>query len=170
MQNHKLYKFNTGEHKTCSRVLDDRMTESIPPASAISEWALKETGQAMLNGDFDAFCACFHLPHTVATFEGERTIETREAFADTFMKVHRHYRQLGVTELVRHCINAEYKDEDTVEATHEARVINGRELLQEPFPGFTILRRIDGKWGIVHSAYAIADSPRLNRAIMDPNT
>lgn len=136
------------------------MTTSAAFTSArdVSEYLLARTGQAYATGDFDLFAACFVLPQWMETFEGRRLIATTEDLRQLFDGVRAHFDRLGVTDLVRHCIAAEFRDPDTVEATHESRLLAGNRLVQQPYPCFSVLKRTDAGWQVAGGQYAIPDA------------
>jgi hypothetical protein len=135
-------------------------------AVEISEELLEITGAAMLASDFDTFVQYFILPHYVETFEGHVLIATKEEFKLIFDAVRMHYRLKGVTEIVRRCVSAEFKDDKTILATHETRLLNGAQLAQKPFPAFSILHLDGARWKIKSCVYAIEDAPEHNKALM----
>lgn len=135
-------------------------------AHRISNDLLVRSGLAIMEGDFDAFAHCFHLPHEIETFAGSNLIETRDGLREVFRLVRHRYVALSVTELARFIISAEYTDETTIKSAHESRLMNGKHLVQEPFPCFSVIRRIDGIWRVANSSYAIADCRELQNALM----
>lgn len=134
----------------------------------ISQRLLEITGAFMMAGDFERFADNFDLPQHMETFEGQRLVTTREEFRVIFDAVRTYYQVNGVTHLVRHCISAEFKSEDCISATHETRVLNGVRLVQKPFPAYSTLLRIDGRWKVKSCIYAIEDAPDHNRALIKP--
>lgn len=138
------------------------MTE-FASAKDVSEHLLERTGAALMSGDFAAFSACFRLPQTVQSFDGQRVLENEADLQSVFDGVRAHYAERGVTVLHRTCVAAEFKDADTVHATHDTMVIARTQLAQQPFPVFSILRRCDGLWKITHSEYAIVGAPGHSR-------
>ena len=147
------------------RSLGVRMLNRQDP-KAVSESLLEKTGAAYKSGDAESVVQCFLLPQEMGTFEGRRLMETPEQLRDTFEAVRLYHRRLGVTQMVRHCLVAEYKDADTIEATHESRLLSGQRLVQRPYPAFSVLKRIGGVWKIASSQYAITDAPFLSDALM----
>ena len=137
----------------------------LKTAADVSNYLLDITGRAMMSGDFETFRSCFHLPQKLETFDGTRERRTPDELRQTFEPVRIHYRRQGVTQLVRDCVSAEFKGDDEVHATHQAFLLAGTELRQQPFPGFSILKRVDGDWKITFSQYAITDTPDHNRAL-----
>lgn len=135
-------------------------------ARDICERQIQATARAMLDNDFEEFAKWFALPWEFETFDASRRIETCEQFRDCFDRVHRHYRRLGATRLERRCIAADFQDHETMHSTHETRVLRGTELLLEPYPTFEVSRRVDGRWQIVKSSYAVVDQPAFVEALM----
>ena len=119
----------------------------------------------METGNFDQLAACFALPQEIDTFEGRRLVTTREELKETFESVRRHYQSLGATSVVRHIVQAEFEDPDTLVATHETRVLNNDQLVQTPFPVLSVAKRMEDGWKITMSQYAIVDSPAHNAAL-----
>lgn len=136
-------------------------------AKEIAEDLLERTGKCLSTGDFDGFAECFLLPHTIETFEGRRRIETESELRQLFDRSRDYFSQNGVTELYRHCLEAQYKDDDTIEATHETRVIARGVLIQPPYPVFSIVRRIDGDWKIGDGMFAISQADSHSAALID---
>ncbi len=142
------------------------MADEFTSAKDVSEYLLDRTGTALMTGDFDLFAACFSLPQQMETFEGRRRIETRDELKTVFDGVRSYFRQRNVTQLARHCIEATYRDPDTIVTTHMSRVVSGTSLVQKPYPVMSLLcRGDDGIWKVSDSMYAIEDEPRHARAL-----
>ncbi|MEL7211591.1 MAG: hypothetical protein AAGK92_02945 [Pseudomonadota bacterium] len=131
----------------------------------ISNDLLERTGAAMLSGDFDAFADCFELPQEMDTFHGRNLVETREDLRAIFDAVRQYYRSMGVTGMARHCVEAAYVDPDTVQATHQSRLLAGAELVLTPYPALSVLKQRGGVWRVASCQYAISDAPDLNDAL-----
>jgi len=140
--------------------------DDFKSAKDVSEYLLKVTGDAMMAGDFDRFAQHFHLPQTVTTFDSQSLLQTRQDVRQIFDNVRAHYRKIGVRELVRYCVAAEFKGPDKIEATHISHLMNGTRQLAEPSAGFSLLHRIEGRWMVKGSQYAIADSIGHGRALI----
>lgn len=106
------------------------------------------------------------LPQFFETFEGKVYCDTTAHLDAIFYSVVDHMRKQNVTDLVRHCIAAEYRSPDIIEATHEARLLSGARVIQPAYPVFSILNRIGGLWKISYSMYAITDAPAHSRALI----
>ena len=142
------------------------MTQTFETAREVSEYLLDRTGRALLDRDVDAFLECFIVPHEIETFEGRRLIKTREDLRRVTLAVLSHYDSIGLTDLVRHCVEASFQDEKTVLATHETRLVSGSYLLREPFPALSVLRLTEDGWKIASCSYAIKDHKDHNAALM----
>ncbi|QFT59139.1 hypothetical protein FIU94_09910 [Sulfitobacter sp. THAF37] len=147
----------------------------MPPefenAIDVSEYLLQRSGPALMRGDFDTFASCFILPQNIETFEGRCFVNDRETLHKIFCAVRENYRQRGVTQVVRHCLEAEFKSKNRVEALHEARVYRGDELLQPPYQTFSWLERRDGEdWKVAYSLYAIIQADDHVDALLSATT
>ena len=141
-------------------------------ASEISEMLLGETAAALLSADFDAFARCIALPHFIATTECNTTLETLEDLHFVFLGVIGDYDRKQVTELVRSCEVAAFRTETHIEATHTTHMMSGDQRVMDPFPSFSVLKHIDGRWKIASSQYAVDNQTTvghaLDRAIRTP--
>lgn len=135
-------------------------------ARDISNALLSRSGQALKSGDFEQFASCFAFPHEIETFAGSNLLETEEDLHQLFNAVRHKHVAMSVTDMVRHCISAEFHDDETVKATHETRLMNGRFLVQDPYPCFSVIRFLDGAWRVASSCYAIPDAHALQDAFM----
>lgn len=122
---------------------------------AVSEYLLARTGEAYMSGDFDSFAACFALPQGIETFKGRNLIANPEELLAFFNAMRAQFCRLGVTDLVRRCVAAAFRDPDTIEATHETRLISGALLVQPCYPCFSVLKRTPRGWLIAGGQYAI---------------
>lgn len=143
------------------------MQVKAPSAKSVSERLLQITGDALKTGDFASFAACFSLPHTVDTFEGRREVKTVGDIREIYECTRRYFDAHNITDLVRTCVEAEFRDLDTIASTHISRVLSGNKLVQDPYPVFTILVRTDAGWQISDSQYAIQKSAGHLRALTE---
>ncbi|WP_108829287.1 hypothetical protein [Ascidiaceihabitans donghaensis] len=130
-----------------------------PSAKVIAEGLLDRSGSALVSGDFDAFLPCFALPHELATFEGSRKLETPADVEAAFIGVRDHYEKTGVSEMIRTCVAAEFVTPEHIQSTHVTHLLHKDHMIQPPFPVFSDLVVIDGKWRILRSNYAVTDAP-----------
>ena len=134
----------------------------------IAESLLDRTGKAMDRGDFDEFADCFVYPREIETFTGKRLLANREDAREVFENVRLHYRSKGVTQVVRHCVDAAFEDEATIASTHETRLLRDNLLVQDPFVVLSTLIRTARGWKIGSTKYAIRDAPAHNTALSGP--
>lgn len=140
----------------------DRCTAT---AKDVSERLLERTGTALMTGNFEKFADCFLLPQEMETFDGRRKVQTRDDLLEVFRGVTTHLRRKNVTEFVRHCIEARFRDDDTIVTTHMSRLLSGHTLAQTPYPVMCVLRRVDGEWKVSDGMYAVEDEPYLSKAL-----
>ncbi len=145
------------------------MPEPEKTAREIAEDLLARSGQGLITGDFKLFCDCFAFPNAMETFGGRRVIETMEEMETVFNDVRAYYHKTGMTEMVRHIVDAEYRNHSTIVSTHQARVVAESGLVQQPYDVLSVIELIEGAWRIRHSEYAIVDSEDHNTALIGPN-
>lgn len=126
-------------------------------AKAVHERLLEATRQAYLADDEDAFIACFLLPQTIVTQDGQRQMETRDDLRDIYRHTRSRFLALGVTDLIRVAIAAEYVAPDRIRTTHVSYVLQGRKLVTPPYPNTGELVRLPEGWRISSSEYGSTD-------------
>ena len=139
---------------------------SRPTAKSIAEHLLDQTGWGLLNDDFKTFVKCFLLPQTVETFDGKRYLQNKNDVRVIFDGVRAHHEKMGVTDMVRHVVTADYRDMTTISSIHQSRIVQGPTLIQKPYNVFSVLKFVDGNWRIAQSQYAVDDSPSLCHALV----
>ena len=142
------------------------MAHTSKDAEAISDAVVRRISDALLKNDFPLFETCVFLPYTVETFAGETVISNQEEMRAQFHAISDFYRETGVTDIVRSCVEAKFRDEITIVATHETRRLRGNELVRKPFPSMSILECRDGEWRTAKVQMAITDSEAHNNAIL----
>lgn len=135
-------------------------------ALAIAQGVIDRTGLGLMTGDFEVFAPCFCLPQDIETFDGRRHLETLADLRSVFDAVRAFHRKMGVTEMVRHCVTAEYRDPTTISCIHQTRLVRGSLLLQKPYHVFSVLSFENDVWRSALSQYAVDDSPSLCRALV----
>ncbi len=140
----------------------------LKTAKDISEHLLKVTADALMQQDFDSFAAVFGLPQTMTTEQREIRLVTRDDLKTTFDQMCAYFQSLGVTELRRVCEAAEFHGPDRVEATHISYVIGDGKDLTPPYPVYSVLERLQGRWKITSSDYALSDDKPQAQAL-DPH-
>ncbi len=128
----------------------------------VAEELLQRTGEALDSGDFELFCSAFAFPNIIETFDGRRVIETKETLRDVFERTREELEHASVTDVIRHCVEVKFLDEDTIYSTHETRLMQENVLIQDPFPVFSVIRRTPEGWKGVYSSYALPDVSSFN--------
>lgn len=141
------------------------MDPDFANATEVADLAHEVTRQSYLARDFEAFARRFHLPHTVGTFEGTRTIRTREDLREMFDSVVATLEANNVVDLHRLTISARFIDADTVQTTFSSRHMLRGDRLGEQLIGHGLLRRIDGVWRVSDHEYAAEGDAYLARAL-----
>ena len=142
------------------------MIQPFKNAREVSEHLLERTGHALLSHDIDSLIACFCIPTEIQTFEGRRLIKTTDELRKVFLAVTKHYATTGVTDMVRHCVEASFTDPHTVVAMHETRLITGNIITRNPFPALSVLKFNGQLWQIASSSYAIEEDQRDHNAAL----
>jgi ketosteroid isomerase-like protein len=124
-------------------------------ASDIVEAILEVTGGALMSGDFDTLAAVFHVPQTIATMAGPIHMETADDLRRAFDGTHQYFKDLGVTEIIRECVAAKYTSPTRIECTHVTELVKNGERLNDPYPVFSVLEKVDGGWKVTRGEYAL---------------
>lgn len=138
---------------------------NFPSARDLAEQLLEESRQGLMEGRFDLFSDGIALPLRIETFEGQREVRTTGELRQVFDAIRHLLMQLGVTDLVRRCVEAEFAGPDMMRTTYETRLLHGNNLIQDPFPVYAVARHVDGRWKVVSSSYAVTDQPAIVRVL-----
>lgn len=145
------------------------MRETAEDAVAIAAELLEITGAALHSGDSDAFADCFHLPNTLATMDGLCLLETVEDVRNAFRKARAHYAEIGLARLDRRIVAALFDGADQVRNCFVTRFLdgNGHEL-RPSVASLGRAARIDGRWLITGTQYAVHKDSDQGRALLEP--
>jgi len=135
-------------------------------AREIAEHLLEQTGEALMTGNFEQFQDCFELPQDMDTFAGRQHLKTVDDLRAVFDHVRGHFHSIGMTSLNRRCLEATFRNDETVVTMHESRVVTRGHHLREPYYALGTIQRIDGVWKITFSQYAISGSDKHSLALM----
>ena len=138
-------------------------------ARDVSEMLLRKTGAALAAGDCRALCLCFRLPFELKTPAGRAVFKTTEHLRTVFDRVTAYHKSLNITELDRSCLKAEFRDENTVVATHLSRFYSDGVLVGATHTALSVLVREDGEWRISYCEYFFEDEPTLSRILIEFN-
>ncbi len=142
------------------------MQMAFETAHDVCEAMLERSGRAIFARDFDAFADCVGLPCDIETYAGRSRLTTQEHLRNLFEAMLRHQNRMGVTDIIRHCVEAEFKDDRTVYATFETRLLRGTVLIQNPYPAFCIYKLSNEVWRAHSMTFGIGDSDDHNNALM----
>lgn len=135
-------------------------------ARSIAQNLLDMTGHAVMTRDYEMFWPHFNLPQTIMTPDGQRTSHNLDEFRQVFEAIHDHLISQKVTDLIRSCVAADFKSENVIETTHVSHVMSGAQRIAEPYPVFSVLHALDGRWKIMSSDYAVEPKSSISRALM----
>jgi ketosteroid isomerase-like protein len=124
-------------------------------ASDIAEAILEVTGDALMSGDFDALAAVYHVPQVIVTMAGPINMETPDDLRRAFDGTHQYFKGLGITEVIRACVAAEYTSPTRIESTHVTELVKNGERLNDPYPVFSVLEKKGGNWKVTRGEYAL---------------
>lgn len=116
-------------------------------ARAIVQNGLDRHGEATMAGDIDAMAEFSDVPCEMETLSGKAVATTAAEMRDICRNFADTLRMGHLTHLVRRCLEAKFKDPDTIWAIYETRFLrNGIELVGEPYMSFLILNRHADGW------------------------
>lgn len=142
------------------------MSHQGKSARVIISLLLDKSEQAFLKDDFGAFRDTMCIPCDVETFFGTRRIHDETELRELFHAVRAHHMKTNVTDMARHVVEAVFKDDNTIVATIETRLLNGNNLTQAPYPVFMVVCREGETWRVQHLTFAIEDQPDHNAVLM----
>ena len=141
------------------------LTPSQKAARKIAEELIYRTTDALIAGDFDTYLTCFDFPTTLESFEGNRAVNTPEDLEKVFVGIRQFLIVNNVTSLEHTFIEVEFAQSDTIHTLHETYALNGCTLVKEPFPIFSVLRHVNGRWRVTRSCYALPETNELGRVL-----
>ena len=92
-------------------------------------------------------------------------VENQKQLETTFFALSDHFKAARVTHLVRICEAAVAKTPTRVEATHVAHMLSGGNWIVAPFPVFSVLEYLNGRWRVTFSEYAVQANTSHARAL-----
>ncbi len=120
----------------------------------VAEHFLEKTRQALMEADYEKFRSCFRLPYEYETFDTHTVVDDKE-FQMLFERVVSAYKVNCVTALKRRCLSAHYRDEDTIHATYESKLMQGTVQINDTLVSYAVCKRERGEWRIVRDIYGI---------------
>lgn len=135
-------------------------------ACDIAQHVLEATGRALMQRDFDRFRPFFLLPQTVTTAGKRVELATSDDLKAAFFNMCDHFETIGVTELRRTCIAAEFRGPDEIASTHESIVRCGENVALPPYPVYSVMKRVGDAWLVAGSDYMLDDDHPQARALL----
>jgi len=125
-------------------------------AKAIYQDHVNTTAAALLADDLATFKARTQLPLRITTETDIIVINTEDELKAKFDFFVGHYRNRGLTDLVRVVKEAYFYDDNDIRGIHESNwMCNDRRLIT-PYPNrLRLLRDADGQWRETHCAHAV---------------
>lgn len=137
-----------------------------PQARKIFQDMLDRCGAAMLAGDMENVLCWFTIPNTVESFEGRLVLKTEAETRALFETIMARQREQSITHMVRRVTHAEFRDTDTIWATHETRYIHhGSQLSDKPHQAFSVLHRHPDCWKVHFAQFTVDGRNPLNSAM-----
>lgn len=140
--------------------------EARGEAKAIAAHALEETGQALLDRDFDRFAPFFALPQTLATPAGGRKMETLEDLRSAFDGICAFFASSGVISLDRRVETAFFDGADVIRYTHATRLVRKGAPEESPYFCQSVMQRGPSGWKVTDSQYALGERDDHARALL----
>ncbi|QUJ75468.1 hypothetical protein KDD17_10835 [Sulfitobacter albidus] len=134
-------------------------------AMAIYQDLLDRISDSYKRRDFSAFAQMVAVPHAVRSFGPTAWIEDRTQLRALFDDICTHQAANAITDYDRHCLAARFTAEDTIDGTHETRMLRGAQIAQDPYPVRSVLRRINGVWWVTESDNAIEPDAGLGAVL-----
>ena len=127
----------------------------VQSAKDIAGHILEETGQGLLTRDPARFVPHFLTPHKIIAPDGVNWLNTEEDLTRKFHDVSALLHEMGVTDLIRYIVAAEFVSDTEMTATHESHTMVGNTRTKDPYPVFSTYRLTDGQWRIATSEYGL---------------
>lgn len=127
---------------------------------------LQRSAGPLLTGDFEAFAACFHLPHALTTPVGLRIIRTREDLRAMFDEITQFYGGKSTQTVTRKLLKADYTSDTTAVCIHENHLIGSKGLVTAPVRVFSIMHRRPRGWAVSYCEYTPGECLDFCRALV----
>jgi hypothetical protein len=133
------------------------MSDVSRDAQRIYQYLLDEIGDAISQRNFKKYRDFFQLPHRLETFEATVIIESVADLKKMYDTTCQRLESGGIKELTRNCTIASLDTPDTIIGSHETRLIDGSNRIQESYTALSTLRFESGVWRVADSQYAESD-------------
>ena len=120
---------------------------SSTSALFIVQGSLDIHGQAVIAGNIDKMMEFTDVPCMIDTASGRleaETVEEMRAICEQFALT---LRKMCLTHIVRRCLDAQFKDPETIHAFYETRYIqHGTQIFRDPYRTFMIAKLRPQGW------------------------
>ena len=141
-----------------------QISRQVENAKVICESILHLTRRALLEEDFDAYRQAFLLPHIHTTLEGTAFLDTADDLKMLHTRMTRLFASLGVDDIHRVILSAEFSGRNRILARIEAHHLSGGQRVNKPYQIMTELARCGQQWRMASANYMVDQD---NAAIAD---
>lgn len=135
-------------------------------ADEVANELLFRTGKMLETGEAYWIRDCFYFPQTVETFVGKRMLFSDECVIEVFTSIRQLYERENVTDIARTVISAERLAPDLIGSVHVAKLLReDGQPYRAPYPVYSLIRKINRRWKITSTLYAILDSYDHNKCL-----
>ena len=137
-------------------------------ARRITQDFLDRQGDATISGDLEATLDWCDIPCTLESMQGRAVATNMEEMRAICAAFIDGLKAKRLTHMVRHCLEAIFKGDDTIWATYETRYVrDGKLLSEDPYVGFVILKRKSDRWKISTMQFAVSSNSPANVTLRD---
>lgn len=128
---------------------------------------IEATGAAMRDGDFDKFMHHFALPFVMETHDGKILLNTSHEMEAHFNGVYAFRAENGIVDSFRENVSAEFVEPKTIALIHVSHLLlKDGSVFDRPYPTYSVIRQVDGRWLTHYSQYAVGDLDAFSRALL----
>lgn len=137
-------------------------------ACRIAQDFLDRQGEATILGDVEATLEWCDIPCTLESIQGRAVVMNKAEMRTICVAFIEKLKSKQLMHLVRHCLEATFKQEDVIWAAYETRYVRDGQLLSEdPYAGFVIPRRRRDRWKISTMQFAVSSNSPANISLRD---
>lgn len=135
-------------------------------ARQIAQDFLDHQGDVTLHGNVDATLDCCDIPCTMESIEGRVVATNRAEMRAICVSFINKLKIKRVTHLVRNCLEARFKDQDTIWASYKTRFVGDGNMMQEdPYVGYVVLKRRADGWKISTMQFLASSNSPANETL-----
>lgn len=143
------------------------MERTDEKAMRIATALVDRTGLALMADDFETMHRHQILPQPIETFEGRKFVTTTEQMRRIFFSLRSHHKAMNVTQIRREVTTARFVDAENIDTVYFSYLYSGQTLVQEPYPSYAMLRRVEGEWKFAYCMYGVTDMAAHRAALMN---